>query len=80
MVRVLGRFNKRTDVVAVNGAAIGNGTGDGTVDKSKVALASDSPNGKALGAAAIVREMTNERIHIGLTSASGCHDSKQFSG
>lgn len=78
MVRVLGLFDKLPGVADFNEAATGNGAEDGTVDKSKVAL--ESPNGVGSGAVAIEPDMSNERMPNGLTSASGCHDSKEFNG
>jgi len=78
MVRVLGLFNKLPGMAAFNEAAAGDGVEDGTVDKSTGAL--ESPTGVGSGAVAIEPDMSNERMPSGLTSASGCHDSKEFSG
>jgi len=90
MVRVLGFFNKLAGMAAFNAAATGDGTGDGTVDNSKGELESArgceagiplaSPTDMGAGVVAIDRGMSNERMPSGLASASGCHDSKDFSG
>lgn len=78
MVRVLGLFGKIAGMAAVNATAAGDEVEDGTVDKSKVAL--ESLVGVGSGAVATEPDMSNERMPSGLPSASGCHDSNEFSG
>lgn len=69
MVRVLGlSINKLAGMAAFNAAEIGDGAGDGTVDKSKPLVEMGE------GAVAAESGIRNERMPSGLTSASGCHD------
>lgn len=82
MVRVLRFFDKLAGMAAFDAAAAGDVAGDGTVDNNKgeadTPLA--SPVDMGAGVVAIERGMSNERMPNGLTSASGCHDSKDFRG
>lgn len=77
MVRVFVLWDKLAGMAAFNEAAIGSGAEDGTVDKSRVELVSAAGS----GAVAIIEpDISSERMPSGLTSASGCQDSKEFSG
>lgn len=90
MVRVLWFFDKLAGMAAFSAAAAGDVAGDGTVDNSKGGMESAtereadtplaSPVDMGAGVVAMERGMSNERMPNGLTSASGCHDSKDFSG